>query len=103
LAILVCFSIFLIPDLSMNLLLIEFYAYANRRNYLSTTFLSLINLSKIKTLTTLPPQKYLNQHRLDKAMNYLKNGSCRTVKETSFAVGFRNPSCFIRQFEKNLI
>lgn len=55
---------------------------------------------KIKTLTTLPPQRYLSQYRLHKAMNYLKNGRYRTVKETSFAVGFRNPSYFIRQFEK---
>lgn len=55
---------------------------------------------KIKTLTTLPPQRYLSQYRLHKAMSYLKNGRYKTVKETSFAVGFRNPSYFIRQFEK---
>ena len=55
---------------------------------------------KVKTLTTLPPQRYLSQYRLHKAMNYLKNGRYKTVKETSFAVGFRNPSYFIRQFEK---
>jgi len=55
---------------------------------------------KVKTLTTLTPQKYLSQYRLRKAMQYLKNGKYRTVKETSFAVGFRNPSYFIRQFEK---
>jgi len=55
---------------------------------------------KIKTLTTFPPQKYLSQYRLHKAMTYLKDGRFRTVKETSFAVGFRNTSYFIRQFEK---
>lgn len=55
---------------------------------------------KIKTLTTLSPQRYLSQYRLHKAMNYLKDGRYKTVKETSFAVGFRNPSYFIRQFEK---
>ncbi len=55
---------------------------------------------EVKTLTTLTPQKYLNQYRLRKAMQYLKNGEYRTVKEISFAVGFRNPSYFIRQFEK---
>ena len=55
---------------------------------------------KVKMLTTLTPQKYLSQYRLRKAMQYLKNGKYRTVKETSFAVGFRNPSYFIRKFEK---
>ena len=55
---------------------------------------------KVKYLTALPPQRYLSQYRLHKAMDYLKNGRYKTVKETSFAVGFRNPSYFIKQFEK---
>jgi len=55
---------------------------------------------KIKELTGLSPQKYLSQYRLYEAMKYLKNGKYRTVKETSYAVGFRNPSYFIKQFEK---
>lgn len=55
---------------------------------------------KIKELTGLPPQKYLSQYRLKQAMKYLRNGKYRTVKETTYAVGFRNPSYFIRQFER---
>jgi len=55
---------------------------------------------KMKELTGLSPQKYLSQYRLQEAMKYLKNGKYRTVKETAYAVGFRNPSYFIKQFEK---
>ena len=55
---------------------------------------------KIKELTGLSPQKYVSQYRLYRAMKFLRNGKYRTVKETSYAVGFRNPSYFIRQFEK---
>lgn len=55
---------------------------------------------KMKEFTGLSPQKYLSQYRLYEAMKYLKNGKYRTVKETAYAVGFRNPSYFIRQFEK---
>lgn len=55
---------------------------------------------KVKELTGMPPQKYLNQYRLRRALRYLENGKYRTVKETSFAVGFRSVSYFIRQFER---
>ena len=55
---------------------------------------------KVKALTKMPPQRYLSQYRLKKAMQYLQNGKYRTVKETAFSVGFKNPSYFIRQFEK---
>lgn len=55
---------------------------------------------KVKTLGNVSPQKYLSQYRLNRALQYLKHGKYRTVKETAFAVGFKNPSYFIRQFEK---
>lgn len=55
---------------------------------------------KVKALTDLPPQRYLSQYRLKRAMEYLTKGRYRTVKETCYAVGFRNTSYFIRQFEK---
>ncbi len=55
---------------------------------------------KVKELTNLPPQKYLSQYRLQRAIEYLRNGKFRTVKETCFAVGFRHTSYFISQFEK---
>jgi len=35
-----------------------------------------------------------------KAKNYLKAGPLKTVKATAEAVGYRNTSYFIRQFEK---
>lgn len=55
---------------------------------------------KVKELSGLSPQKYISQYRLKLAMHYLKTGKYRTVKETSFAVGFRNTSYFISQFSK---
>jgi len=55
---------------------------------------------KMKELTGLSPQRYVSRYRLHKAMKYLENGKYHTVKETAYAVGFRNPSYFIRQFEK---
>ena len=56
---------------------------------------------KVKTLSGLTPQKYLRQYRLKQAMRHLKNGRYRTVKETAFAVGFKNVSYFIQKFEKH--
>ena len=55
---------------------------------------------KVKEQSALTPQKYLKRYRLKQSMKYLKNGRYRTVKETAFAVGFKNVSYFIRQFEK---
>ncbi|MEM1118820.1 MAG: helix-turn-helix domain-containing protein [Bacteroidota bacterium] len=55
---------------------------------------------KVKALTGMSPQKYLNQYRLQRALRHLETGTYRTVKETSFAVGFRSTSYFIRQFER---
>jgi AraC-like DNA-binding protein len=55
---------------------------------------------KVKELSELSPQKYLNKFRLEKAHNYLRKGEFRTVKEVAYAVGFKNVSYFIRQFEK---
>ncbi len=55
---------------------------------------------KVRALTNLPPQRYLSQYRLNRAMKYLTEGKYKTVKETCYAVGFRNTSYFIRQFER---
>ena len=55
---------------------------------------------KIKAFTGKSPQKYLSSYRLNIAKEYLENGVYKTVKETSFSVGFRNTSYFIRQFER---
>jgi len=55
---------------------------------------------KVKEQSGLPPQKYLRKYRLQLAMKYLEEGTFRTVKETSFAIGYINVSYFILQFEK---
>lgn len=54
---------------------------------------------KIKSITGLSPQKYVRQYRLQLAMNLLKAGTYKTVKEVSHAIGYRNVSYFILQFE----
>ena len=55
---------------------------------------------KVKEQTGLSPQKLLRRHHLQKAMQFLKNGKYKTVKETGNAVGYSNISYFIIQFEK---
>ena len=55
---------------------------------------------KVKELSGLPPQKYLRKYRLNQAMKILITGKHRTVKETSYAVGFLKVSYFIAKFEK---
>lgn len=55
---------------------------------------------RVRDLTGLSPQKYLRQYRLHRAMQYLRNGKYRKVKEVAIAVGYINTSYFINQFEK---
>lgn len=55
---------------------------------------------RVRDITGLSPQKYLRQYRLQRAMQYLRNGKFRKVKEVAFAVGYINTSYFINQFEK---
>jgi len=55
---------------------------------------------RVKELTGLSPQKYLRKYRLYHAMQYLKQGKHRTVKDTATAVGFMSTSYFISQFER---
>lgn len=55
---------------------------------------------RMKELSGEPPQRYIRRYRLQWAKKYLETGTFRTVKETARAVGFANPSHFIRQFEK---
>ena len=54
---------------------------------------------KVKELTNLSPKKYIRQYRLKLALNYLRNGTYKTVHETASAVGYANTSYFIKQFE----
>lgn len=55
---------------------------------------------RVKKITGLTPQKYIRQCRLQKAKQYLENGTYRTVRDTGLAVGYSNTSYFIRQFER---
>lgn len=55
---------------------------------------------RVKAITGLSPQSYIRQYRLQLAMEYLKNGTYKTVKETAAAIGYTNTSYFIKQFEK---
>ncbi|MCO6488234.1 MAG: AraC family transcriptional regulator [Phaeodactylibacter sp.] len=56
-------------------------------------------IRRVKQLTGLSPQQYIRQHRLQQAMEYLEQGTYRTVKETAAAVGYANAGYFISQFE----
>lgn len=55
---------------------------------------------RMKDLTGYTPQQYIRQYRLEQAMQFLKDGTFRTVKDTAQAVGYINISYFINQFEK---
>ena len=55
---------------------------------------------KVKAVTGMPPHKYIRQYRLRQAKRLLENGTYKTVKDTSAAVGYINISYFISQFEK---
>ncbi len=75
--------------------------YLNNQSLAETMSISERQLfRKIRELTDLSPQQYLRQYRLQRAMQYLRDGQFRTVKETAFAVGFANVSYFIQQFEQ---
>ncbi len=54
---------------------------------------------KVKEVTGLSPQKYVRRYRLQLAMQMLKKGTYKTVKEVSHAIGYINVSYFILQFE----
>lgn len=54
---------------------------------------------KLKSITGQTPQKYLKNHRLSKAMIYLKTGKYKTVKETAYAIGYTKSNYFSKQFE----
>lgn len=55
---------------------------------------------KVKKATGYSPNQYIQRHRLQLALKYLKNGKYRTVNETAQAIGYSNVSYFISQFEK---
>lgn len=54
----------------------------------------------LKYLAGTPPQKYIRKFRLHYAMQLLRNGDLQTVNEAAFAIGYKNVSYFITQFER---
>lgn len=55
--------------------------------------------AKVKNLTGLSPNAYINQCRMNKAATLLYEGSL-SVSEVSYQVGFSNPKYFATQFKK---
>ena len=56
---------------------------------------------KLKQITGLTPKQYLQEMQLQKAKDYLIIGKYSTVKETAFAVGFRNVRNFSTSFRQH--
>jgi len=55
---------------------------------------------KAKRLTGHSPQQLIRRHQLKQALDFLKTGKYKTVKELGSAVGYSNISYFSTQFEK---
>ena len=56
---------------------------------------------KLKQITGLTPKQYLQEMQLQKAKDYLIVGKYSTIKETAFAVGFRNVRNFSTSFRQH--
>lgn len=56
---------------------------------------------RLKQLTGLTPNQYLQEMRLQKAKDYLISGKYKTVKETAFATGFRDTQYFSSLFRRH--
>lgn len=55
---------------------------------------------KMKKLTGLTPNKFIQEMRLRRGRNYLETGTYKTLKEVSLAVGFDSYQYFSRLYEK---
>ena len=55
---------------------------------------------KVKTLTNMTPNQYIQELRLDKAKSILEEGSLKTVKEVSYSVGMNHPNYFSKLFKE---
>ncbi|MEL6863098.1 MAG: two-component regulator propeller domain-containing protein [Bacteroidota bacterium] len=55
---------------------------------------------KVKSLTNMTPNQYIQEIRLSKAKAILEAGEVRTVKEVAFAVGMRRPAYFSKLFKE---
>lgn len=88
---LVAFRNYLRKHLSNNILTIPFLA---REFTMSESTL----LRRIKRLTGLTPQQYLQEIRLEKARRLLKTRECSSVRQVASRVGYRNARSFSRSF-----
>lgn len=55
---------------------------------------------KIKAVTGLTPNQYLQEARLREAKRLLESGACDSVKAVSYSVGFRQAGYFARIFKE---
>ncbi len=55
---------------------------------------------KVKTLTNMTPNQYIQELRLDKAKAILEEGNVKTVKEVSYSVGMNHPNYFSKLFKE---
>ncbi len=55
---------------------------------------------KVKSLTHMTPNQYIQEMRLIKAKEILESGEVRTVKEVAFSVGIRRPGYFSKLFKE---
>ncbi len=66
---------------------------------------TLLNLSqrqvgrRLQQLTGLLPKQYLQEMRLQQARSFILEGKYATIKEVSFAVGFKDPKYFSKIFQ----
>ncbi len=55
---------------------------------------------KVKVLTQMTPNQYIQELRLSKAKAILESGEVKTVKEVAYAVGMNQPSYFTKLFKE---
>lgn len=55
---------------------------------------------KVKTLTNMTPNQYIQELRLVKAKAILEQGQVKTVKEVTYSVGMSHPNYFSKRFKE---
>ncbi|MEM9918693.1 MAG: helix-turn-helix domain-containing protein [Bacteroidota bacterium] len=55
---------------------------------------------KVKELTNMTPNQYLQEARMQKALELLEQRACNTVKEVALSVGIKKPSYFSKLFKE---
>ncbi len=55
---------------------------------------------KVRTLTKMTPNQYIQELRLTKAKAILDEGNVKTVKEVAYAIGMKRPSYFSKLFKE---